>query len=667
MGEPISARDIGGVISEIEREFPGVRVTSADRTAQQNAAAGGARDSQHLHGRARDLDISAVPEDRRGALVERLKSLGVTGMGMYGPTSTSLHIDMRPGAFTAFGPDRTRNSISQTPSYFQQVANTTNPQGPRATPPPASTVPNVDNLPLSPAARSVLGMQMTNVGNQARNATEIAGVQQRQQQRLAEGERDASKSYATEQRRLTQDLERRQQPIPEFIATRETARDIGSLASLLMVAGSMLGGKGKQGALMAVQSMTGMMAGYRQGRMDLYQRERQNYETGLRQVQAQNQQLQQAFERSQRTAQTDLEAARAEFRVAATALGANLPALMGQQMGYAGIGQALNTTATLVGQVDQADRTARAAAENRRLANEETTRRQNAERDRANIESFGPRSLETRELQSPEQRARTDRFLSQSRVGEAQAARYANAQTALETSERTARAVSENSDVIGAVGSALNRLRADPVASVRNIVNNFTSGGSAGGEQAFNADIDRAVRAGYLSQDQASRAKIISKELFSLALADAQSTGRATVWLERALQDFYSQSLRPETLLSIIHERAQSNVSSLPEVLRPNTRSDYNQNFSLLSTVQDGRFDPAAFQRRYPLLGGDNTTTTTPSRTVTPGGARAPGRPNATPAPAQLEVGTIQNADDGKRYRFRGGDRYDRNNWEVVP
>jgi len=366
MGETISARDIGGVISEIEREFPGVRVTSADRTAQQNAAAGGARDSQHLHGRARDLDISAVPEDRRGALVERLKSLGVTGMGMYGPTSTSLHVDMREGPFTAFGPDRTRNSISQTPSYFQQVANTTNPQGPRATPPPASTVPNVANLPLSPAARSVLGMQMTNVGNQARNATEIAGVQQSQQQRLAEGERDASKSYAAEQRRLTQDLERRQQPIPEFIATRETARDIGSLASLLMVAGSMLGGKGKQGALMAVQSMTGMMAGYRQGRMDLYQRERQNYETGLRQVQAQNQQLQQAFERSQRTAQTDLEAARAEFRVAATALGANLPALMGQQMGYAGIGQALNTTATLVGQVDQADRTARAAAEIRR-------------------------------------------------------------------------------------------------------------------------------------------------------------------------------------------------------------------------------------------------------------------------------------------------------------
>jgi len=33
----------------------------------------------------------------------------------------------------------------------------------------------------------------------------------------------------------------------------------------------------------------------------------------------------------------------------------------------------------------------------------------------------------------------------------------------------------------------------------------------------------------------------------------------------------------------------------------------------------------------------------------------------------QLETGTIQEADDGKRYRFRGGDQYNRDNWEVVP
>jgi hypothetical protein len=201
--------------------------------------------------------------------------------------------------------------------------------------------------------RSILTQQRSLAREQGEVAEGIAGVQQRQRQRIAEGERDASRSYATEQRRLTQDLERRQQPIPEFVPTRETARDIGALASLLMVAGASLGGKGKQGALMAVQSMTGMLAGYRQGRQDLYQRERQNFETGLRQVQAQNTQLQEAFARSQRLAQTDLEAARQQFQVDAVALGADLPRLAGRQAGGQIELQIMQQNATLMGQIEQ--------------------------------------------------------------------------------------------------------------------------------------------------------------------------------------------------------------------------------------------------------------------------------------------------------------------------
>jgi hypothetical protein len=667
MGETISARDIGGVISEIEREFPGVRVTSADRTAQQNAAAGGARDSQHLHGRARDLDISAVPEDRRGALVERLKSLGVTGMGMYGPTSTSLHVDMRPGAFTAFGPDRTRNSISQTPSYFQQVANTTNPQGPRATPPPASNTPNIDMTGLSPGISRVLGLQMTNVGNQARTATDIARITQDQQQSLARGERDASKAYAGEQRRLTQELERRQQPIPEFVATRETARDIGSLASLLMVAGAALGGKGKQGALMAVQAMTGMMAGYRQGRQDLYQRERQNYETGLRQVQAQNQQLHQAFERSMRTAQTDLEAARAEFRVAATELGANLPVLMGQQVGQQGTAQIMNHITTVVGQLEQADRTARQAAAvraetlknqqdrgDRLRANRVADQQAQDERNRAarqaetieterrrNLQQAGIRAQYIIENQPEDRRARTVEVLSRAASGPQVAKGINDNYTIFESSEAAARLVAQYRDAVGPLGAALNAVRADPASSaLRSITGWFTGqeGDNVRGETAMNQAIDRAVETGQLSQDMAARAKILSKTLFSLALADAQATGRPTVFLERALNAFYSQSLRDTTLLEIIHGRAEEATRRLPDPsLRPNTLRNYNDDFSILSTMRDNRFDPNSFLDRYPQVGSGGTaprrpnlrdfaprTTTTPStggwsiRPVTP-------------------------------------------------
>jgi hypothetical protein len=131
-----------------------------------------------------------------------------------------------------------------------------------------------------------------------------------------------------------------------------------------MVAGATLGGKARGGALMAVQSMTGMMNGYRQGRQDLYQRERQNFETGVRQVQAQNQQLQQAFERAQRLAQTDLDAAQRNFRLAAVELGADLPRLAGERANIEGTRQTLQTGMTLVAQIEQ-----RTAAERERLLN----------------------------------------------------------------------------------------------------------------------------------------------------------------------------------------------------------------------------------------------------------------------------------------------------------
>jgi hypothetical protein len=136
------------------------------------------------------------------------------------------------------------------------------------------------------------------------------------------------------------------------------------LGSLLMLAGATLGGKGKQGALMAVQSMTGMMNGYRQGRQDLYQRERQNFETGVRQVQAQNQQLQQAFERAQRLAQTDMEAAQRNFRLDAVRLGAELPRLAGERAGLQGELQVLQSTAQMVSQIEQRKEAERVRLEN---------------------------------------------------------------------------------------------------------------------------------------------------------------------------------------------------------------------------------------------------------------------------------------------------------------
>jgi hypothetical protein len=217
---------------------------------------------------------------------------------------------------------------------------------------------------ISPGQTSLLGGRLDLIDRDVALARRQGEIEQSQRRTIAQGEADASRGFAESQRRSAQELERRLQPIPEFVATRETARDIGSLASLLMVAGAALGGKGKQGALMAVQSMTGMMAGYRQGRQDLYQRERQNFETGLRQVQAQNTQLQEAFTRAQRLAQTDLEAARQQFQVEAVRLGASLPNITSERAGFAQTQQILQQAGTALSQAE-----ARKDAERTRVEN----------------------------------------------------------------------------------------------------------------------------------------------------------------------------------------------------------------------------------------------------------------------------------------------------------
>jgi len=217
---------------------------------------------------------------------------------------------------------------------------------------------------ISPGQTALLGGRLDLIDRDAALARRQGEVEQSQRRTIAQGEASASADYAATQRRLAQDLERRLQPIPEFVPTRETARDLGAFASLLMVAGTMLGGKGKQGALMAVGAMTGMMNGYRQGRQDLYQRERQTFETGMRQVETQNRQLQEAFSRAQRLAQTDLEAARSQFQVAALALGATLPNIAAERGSLAAGQQVLQQAGTALAQAEARRDAERARVEN---------------------------------------------------------------------------------------------------------------------------------------------------------------------------------------------------------------------------------------------------------------------------------------------------------------
>lgn len=81
-------------------------VTSGYRDPAYNASVGGARNSQHTHGNAFDIDVSGMSPEQRLALATAARNAGFQGFGFY---DNSLHFDV--GAPRAWGPSYHRDSL----------------------------------------------------------------------------------------------------------------------------------------------------------------------------------------------------------------------------------------------------------------------------------------------------------------------------------------------------------------------------------------------------------------------------------------------------------------------------------------------------------------------------------------------------------------------------
>ena len=104
------------VVQRITQEFPGVNVTSALRA--------GSGTSQHASGNAVDLSLRGLSQDQRASLVQNLTSGkygNVGGLGTYNASGDLLHVDTRSGPKMAWGPNRSRTSLNETPQWFQQA------------------------------------------------------------------------------------------------------------------------------------------------------------------------------------------------------------------------------------------------------------------------------------------------------------------------------------------------------------------------------------------------------------------------------------------------------------------------------------------------------------------------------------------------------------------
>lgn len=135
-------------------------------------------------------------------------------------------------------------------------------------------------------------------------ATEAQKIRQAEEKTKVDRKAVEDEQAATERYKRQKEAE----PIPAFVPTRDSAEDLAKLFSFIGVAGTLVGrGAGKQSAMGAMAAMNGMMQGWRQGRMDLYNQEKAKFDKDFARVQKIHQDLAKELDIAVKTIATNRE------------------------------------------------------------------------------------------------------------------------------------------------------------------------------------------------------------------------------------------------------------------------------------------------------------------------------------------------------------------------
>jgi hypothetical protein len=108
-----------------------------------------------------------------------------------------------------------------------------------------------------------------------------------------------------------------------FTPSQETAMDLATLYSLIGVVGFAIGVGGKGNAMAAMSAMNGMAEGHRAGRMDLYAKEKDQFDTNMKQLKTRADTLGRELERITKLAAYDRQKAELEADALFAEQGAN--------------------------------------------------------------------------------------------------------------------------------------------------------------------------------------------------------------------------------------------------------------------------------------------------------------------------------------------------------
>jgi hypothetical protein len=134
----------------------------------------------------------------------------------------------------------------------------------------------------------------------------------------AKEKQKAIEGYGTTQQNLMGEYktQKEKMPFPEFHPTQDNANDLMGLFSVISLVGTAMGASGKNSALGALKSMTGMMKGYREGRADLYVKEKNQFDKEFKNMQVKHEEVAKELNLALQLASTDKEKALAIADVA---------------------------------------------------------------------------------------------------------------------------------------------------------------------------------------------------------------------------------------------------------------------------------------------------------------------------------------------------------------
>ena len=108
---------------------------------------------------------------------------------------------------------------------------------------------------------------------------------------------------------------------PEFKPDKMELDDYRNLAGMLIGIGTLVGGKGKMGAMYSLQALNGMMKGYAEGRKDLFKTQQVEFEKALKSVDAHNKRIEREFNDAMSLINTDRRTALAKLKQLEAELG----------------------------------------------------------------------------------------------------------------------------------------------------------------------------------------------------------------------------------------------------------------------------------------------------------------------------------------------------------